>query len=99
MKTRNATEEFLYNLSSHIQNRPKLNTVPITVVISDDFISIDPHIQVFPNRYHRKQSDAEEIVEHVLNRHMSDPSDQLVPGTYVYRRLWSSKVRRWRRSE
>ena len=98
MKPKNQTEEFLYHVSSHIHSRPKLKNIPITVIIDECHMEIDPKVIAFPDIHHKKQRDAEALLEHVMLRHMKEGcSEKLVSGKYVYTKGWNSKKRSWRR--
>ena len=71
-------------------------------------IYMDPYCTVFPDRYHRRPEDKENVIRHVLVNHFPElwkgvdaygtlqiDTEKLVPGTYIYKRSFSGKRRSW----
>lgn len=110
------TVQILRCLASHLSSRKSCKQVEYTVCIGctetgaqlfTNSITLNPHRQVFPDTYHRKQSDLIDVAEHVLIAHFPDiavDSDvlnvqyaegSLVTGVYRYILSFDKSRRQW----
>lgn len=115
IKPATATEQLLRCIAQHLSGRHDCREIQYRVTISEDIeqncihVEMDPVIKVFPNRYHRKLSDKQSVVSHVLCTHFREliesncqdsyrvSINQLVPGEYQYQLSIDHKYRRWTR--
>lgn len=97
------TEWLLHQISYHIASRKSMRNNIIKVQIDDksnQSVKVTPTIQVYPDRYHKKQSDLRDVLVHVGTVHCSEmPFEdcRLVPGEYIYDFAVNKKRRRWRK--
>lgn len=99
MKTRDITSEFLRCLSDHLSSRQDCKGVEYTVIIDRSNIKFEPLRYVYPDRYHRKENDKQDVVRHVISYHFPDLPDSnfemLTSGTYKYVLSFDGKKRQW----
>lgn len=80
--------------------------------LSNKRVLFHPNTYVFPNQYHRKDTDKVNVVYHVASSHFGDmilsyqedgctyvDTDKLVRGVYEYQPSIDNKKRRWVRVE
>ena len=80
--------------------------------LSNNRVCFLPNILVFPDRYHRKETDRVSVVMHVASQHFDNmlmsyqeegctfvETDNLVRGVYEYQCSIDKKKRRWVRLE
>lgn len=92
------TEDLLKNISSRLSGREDCKKLNYRVVISDNYVEMDPLVWVYPDRYHRKETDKLGVVEFVRHNVMNDVSaTEFVPGCYEYQLSADGKNRRWRK--
>ena len=98
------TSKFLNLISKHLSSREDCRRVEYVVQIhADGSCSMNPIYSVYRDRFHRKQSDLESVVSHVMKYHFSEylyensylKMKNLTEGTYEYRLYPSLKHRRW----
>lgn len=118
------TQAFLTSIAQHLSSRAECRGVNYRIAIGvndpqiinhnvpENCITFIPNIYVFPDRYHRKDTDKIPIVYHVASAHYSDnlsayqkegyafiDTANLVPGVYEYQSSIDNKKRRWVRLE
>ena len=97
------TKQLLTCFSSHLSGREECRRLEYRVTIAEDDIVAWPVVQVFPDRFRRKQADRSSILHHVIAEHFSwitcpkfsSFSSTLVTGVYVYKLSDSKKRRTW----
>lgn len=113
------TDEIIRCISSHISYKRELRDDSFMIAIVDMkdedgneyciFSKESPKksIMLFPSRYRRKQSDKEDMIEHVLLNHYPDlilgrdeenrlkVGGNLYPGLYIFSRDPGEKRRKW----
>lgn len=100
------TKLLLTLISSHLSGRDCCNGREYTLTLSSKYpsgYSFDTEVYVFPDRYHRKESDKDSVIVHVLKNHISEICDEdlnillelVIPGTYVYRLSIDGRRRKW----
>lgn len=62
-------------ISAHLSTRSDCKDVNYHVTITENTISFEPDVKVFPNTHNRKPTDKMSILEHILRYHI----DSLVP--------------------
>ena len=108
MQAENNTKDLLLAVSSRLSSREECRKRSYTLKISGTGrIQFDPYIEVYPNRYHRNQSDKISVIEYILKQdtfsHLHPTFDSgvaveattVVPGTYIYELSVSGAKRRW----
>lgn len=110
MNASKLTESVLCALSSHLSGRKEYRDTEYIVRISNDSISFEPHVKVFPDRHRRRPEDKDSVLYHVMYYHFYDTlgyeiectnnkvpinSDMLVTGTYLYMLSADKKRRKW----
>ncbi len=101
------TTKLLNLVAQHLSSRQECRQLTYHMVISrkvDDGSRLEfdlyPNTSVFPDRYHRKSSDRENLLTHILQRHFDETSrtsDNFVVGEYKYILSFKGKRRRWTR--
>lgn len=101
------TTKLLNLVARHLSSRQECRQLTYHMVISrkvDDGSRLEfdlyPNTSVFPDRYHRKSSDRENLLTHILQRHFDETSrtsDNFVVGEYKYILSFKGKRRRWTR--
>jgi len=90
------TVSFLNQISKHLSGRKDCRKIEYLVMIRDNIVKMDPHFEVYPDKYHRKTANKDGVLEHIFKYHVgSDVS--LSDGTYIYRLSTNGKSRRWER--
>ena len=87
------TEDFLKLLAYRLSGRDDMKHINYKVKISNQGVSMDPVVMIFPNRYRRKEADKIDVVSYILTMMLSDRS--FVPGEYIYQSSVDNKRRRW----
>lgn len=96
MKT--VTENFLMSISDRLSGRTDCKQTEYVVRISNSGITMEPTVNIYPNRYYRKDTDKRTVLQYALQRLTSyQIKHKLVPGTYVYRLSAAKKSRKWMR--
>lgn len=92
------TEFLLKSISSRLSGREDCKNVTYRVTIDHCGVKMEPLINVFPNRYNRKESDKLDVVSyiHIYKMHNALLSD-FVFGTYEYQFSVDHKQRKWRK--
>ena len=92
------TENFLKHISSRLSGRDDCKKLNYKVTITATNITMEPLIQVYPNRYRRKEGDKVDIISYVHIYKMPQVAlGDLVPGRYEYQLSADKKNRRWRK--
>lgn len=92
------TEYLLKSISERLSGREDCKRTEYIVTINDNGVNMSPLIQVFPNRYKRKEGDKIDIVSFVHQYKMSNARlDGFVFGTYKYQLTPDRKQRKWRK--
>lgn len=89
------TEEFLRAISKHLSGRSCCRQMEYVVSIQSGKVTMEPKIDVYKNRYSRRETDKVNVIDHVLYSHISCKAAELVPGTYKYMLSNSGKRRKW----
>lgn len=107
------TKKVLKSISHHLSGREDCRGIEYAVSIyqdeksGDDIVEVSPFINVFPNTFHRKETDKRGIAYHVIRIHFPEIYSQssttvvqvkhnlLVPGRYVYKRYKLTRRRKW----
>lgn len=88
------TEILLLSISRRLAAREDCKGVNYEVDISEGQITMVPEIQIFPNRYSRKESDKVSVLSYVMLL-MGSRTDELVHGTYIYKSSIDNRKRQW----
>lgn len=90
------TAEFLRKISTRLSSREDCRYTEFKVTISQDHISMDPLIYVFPDTHHRAEIDKMSILTYVIQA-LSQEGRRLSAGTYKYEYVdsYKRKRRRW----
>ena len=91
------TKLFLQRISNRLSSRDDCRGIEYKVRIHDNFVEMDPRIEIFPTRYRRKPEDRVTIVEFVTVSLKNEGYnlDYLVKGEYIYQNSVTNKSRRW----
>ena len=104
------TCKFLNLVSKHLSNIESCKHVEYRMEIYseyDDGYKFNSNVRIFPDVYHRKESDKDTVVDHVLKYHMPElvkefaesnivlDSSKLIIGEYIYRMSFNNKRRKW----
>ena len=107
------TKKVLKSISRHLSGREDCKDLEYSVHIfhdnktGDDVVEVSPYISVFPNTFHRKETDKRGVAYHVIYTHFPEiyaqsstsvvqiKSNSLVRGSYVYRRYKLTRRRKW----
>lgn len=90
------TAKFLQKISTRLSSREDCRYTEFKVTISQDHISMDPLIYVFPDTHHRADIDKMSILTYVIQT-LSQETQKLSAGTYKYEYVdsYKRKRRRW----
>lgn len=88
------TEILLLTISRRLAGREECRGVNYEVTISKGQITMVPEIEIFPNRYSKKESDKVSVLSYVMML-MGSRTDELVHGTYIYKSSIDRKKRQW----
>ena len=92
------TEFLLKTIASRLSGREDCKKVCYRVTIDHKGVTMVPNIKVFPNRYHRKESDLIDVVSFVHHYKMSNALlSDFVFGVYEYQLSVDGRKRRWRK--
>ena len=100
------TKYLLQLIANHLSSRECCRKKEYQLEISDKYpsgYSFDMEVYVFPDRYHRKESDKDAVVRHILQNHMTHICDEnysmlldtVIPGVYIYKLSVDEKRRKW----
>lgn len=103
------TEAVLKAISDRLSSRDDCKGVEYVVDIRDDWLTMIPTKNVYPDTHHRKDTDLEDIIYFILRTQFSDTvlagvdvygrckyvSNTLTPGLYQYQLSFDQKRRRW----
>lgn len=113
VKAGQLTKKVLRCISQHLSGREDCRNLEYTVSIyedtktGDDIVEVSPYISVFPNTFHRKETDKRGIAYHVIRIHFSEiyaqsntsvvqiKHNSLIHGSYIYRRYKLTRRRKW----
>lgn len=92
------TEYLLKSIANRLSGRDDCKKTCYRVTIDHSGVRMSPYIEVFPNRYTRKESDKIDIVSwvHLYKMNNARLSD-FVFGTYEYQLSVDGKKRKWRK--
>lgn len=94
------TEMFLKNISQRLSGRNDCKKLIYTVTIKSNEVYMKPLIQVYKDRYHKRQEDKMDIISYVHTIKMPGIKlSELVSGTYEYQLSIDGKNRKWRRTQ
>ena len=90
------TAKFLRKISTRLSSREDCRYTEFKVTISQDHISMDPLIYVFPDTHHRAEVDIMSVLTYVIQT-LSREAQKLSAGTYKYEYIdsYKRKRRRW----
>ena len=93
--------EFLLNaVAKRLSGRDDCRKVPYRVYIDHNGVRMNPLIYVFPNRYHRQESDKMDVVSFIHQYKMNGALlSGFVFGVYEYELAYEGKRRKWRKVE
>ena len=92
------TEFLLKSISTRLSGREDCKREQYRVTIDENGVTMFPIVQIFPNRYMRKESDKVDVVSWVhLFKMKNARLDGFVFGTYEYQLSAEGKQRRWRK--
>lgn len=93
------TEFLLKAIADRLSGRDDCRKVCYKVKINHQGVVMTPHVEVFPNRYHRQESDKIDIVSYVHQYKMPNAMlSGFVFGTYEYQLSVDGKRRKWRKT-
>ena len=90
------TSEFLQRLSSRLSGREDCKYTEFKVRISENHVTMDPLIYVFPDTHRRAERDKISALAYTLQT-MNFKYNELSTGTYMYKHRDSQarKCRKW----
>lgn len=92
------TEFLLKSIADRLAAREDCRKVCYRVTINHDGVVMTPHIEVFPNRYHRREADKIDVVSYVHTYKMPNALlSDFVFGTYEYQLSVDGRRRKWRK--
>lgn len=92
------TEYLLRAIAERLSGREDCRKVCYRVTIDHNGVLMTPHVEVFPNRYHRQESDKVDVVSYVHHYKMPNAIlPDFVFGTYEYQLSVDGKRRKWRK--
>lgn len=94
------TELLLKSIAARLSGREDCRKTCYRVTIDHNGVTMIPHIEVFPNRYHRQDKDKIDIVAYIHHYKMPNALlSDFVFGTYEYQLSIDGKKRKWRKVE
>lgn len=94
------TEFLLKSIADRLSGRDDCRKTCYKVVINHNGVTMFPHVEVFPNRYHRREADKIDVVSFVHQYKMPNARlSEFVFGTYEYQLSVDGKRRKWRKVE
>lgn len=94
------TESLLKSIANRLSGRADCKQVCYRVTINHLGVTMDPIVDVFPNRYKRREEDKMDVVSYIHEYKMPDVKlSDFVFGVYEYQLSIDNKKRRWRRVE
>lgn len=92
------TEFLLKSISTRLSGREDCKQLEYVVTINENGVHMNPLVQVFPNRYQRKEKDKIDIVSYVHQYKMPNARlDGFVFGKYKYQLSADKTQRKWRK--
>lgn len=92
------TEFLLKTISTRLSGREDCKKINYKITIDHNGISMFPIVEVFPNRYMKKETDKLDVISWVhLYKMPSALLSDFVFGTYEYQLSAEGKQRRWRK--
>ena len=92
------TEDLLKSISQRLAGREDCKKIVYQISIDKDGIHMYPIVNVFPNRYNRKEVDKIDVITYVHEYRLPELKlDELVFGRYEYQLSSDGKKRRWRK--
>ena len=92
------TEFLLKSISQRLASREDCKDTSYNVTINSTGIHMVPIVYVFPDRYHRKDSDKTDVVSFIKHTKLFDTGlDEFVFGSYEYSLIDNEKKRKWRK--
>ncbi len=92
------TEQFLKAISQRLSGREDCKKVNYKVTIDSKGIHMDPIVNVYPNRYLRKEVNKMDIISYIQEYKMPSVGlEEFVTGRYEYQLSADTKNRRWRK--
>ena len=96
--TSKQTELLLKSIADRLSGRDDCKKTCYKITIDHNGVKMFPYVEVFPNRYNRKESDKMDIVSWVHHYKMEGAKlSGFVFGTYEYQLSVDGKRRKWRR--
>lgn len=94
------TEFLLKTIAARLSGREDCKKVVYRVTIDHNGVRMFPRIEIFPNRYNRREADKTDVVSWVhLFKMKSALLSDFVFGVYEYQLSAEGKQRRWRKVE
>lgn len=94
------TEFLLKSIATRLSGREDCKKLTYRVTIDYKGVSMFPLIEIFPNRYMRKEADKIDVVSWVHKIKMKNANlSGFVFGVYEYQLSAEGKQRRWRKVE
>lgn len=92
------TEFLLNSISTRLSGREDCKGLQYKVTINHNGVSMIPYVEIFPNRYNRKEGDKIDIISWVhLYKMRNALLSNFVFGVYEYQLSAEGKQRRWRK--